>query len=175
MACSAAHRLSTQHELPFTSSNLSSGWVSLRNQWEGNKLWVGLNALIKGGGHQHADHLTLTLFSQGELLALEKSVPYNEASLRVLGTETPAHNTVTVDFQSQPQGEDLTPEQTPEVACFHDGPVVKYAEIHGDHLYGQTTMYRRYVAVVEDIVVDLFRVEGGQTHDWLVHHAGPGA
>jgi hypothetical protein len=29
------------------------------------------------------------------------------------------------------------------------------------------------VALVEDIVVDCFRVEGGATHDWIVNHAGP--
>jgi len=163
----------TQHELPFRSSNLSSGWVSLRNEWKGNRVWAGLNALIKGGGHQHADHLSLTRFAHGELLALEKSVPYNEQNLRVLGTETPAHNTVTVDFQSGPQGEALTPEQTPVVAYFHAGPVVQFAEVHGDKLYAQAPVYRRSVAVVEDVIVDLFRAEGGDTHDWIVNHAGP--
>ena len=163
----------TQHELPFTSSSLSSGWVSLRNEWKGNRVWAGLNALIKGGGHQHADHLGLTHFAHGELLALEKSVPYNEQNLRVLGTQTPAHNTVTVDFQSGPQGEALTPEQTPVIAYFHAGPVVQFAEVHGDKLYPQAPVYRRSVAIMEDVIVDLFRVEGGATHDWIVNHAGP--
>jgi hypothetical protein len=162
-----------RHDLPFTSSNLSSGWVSLRNEWKGSRVWVGLNALIKGGGHQHADHLSLTHFAQGELLSLEKSVPYNEQNLRVLGTQTPAHNTVTVDFQSGPQGEALTPEQTPVISYFHAGPVVQFAEAHGDKLYPQAPVYRRSVAVVEDIIVDCFRVEGGETHDWIVNHAGP--
>ncbi|MCF6283768.1 MAG: heparinase II/III family protein [Candidatus Hydrogenedentes bacterium] len=161
-----------QHDLPFSSSNLSSGWVSLRNEWQGNHTWVGLNALIKGGGHQHADRLTLTLYSHDELLALEKSVPYNEATLRVLGTLTPAHNTVTIDQKYQPQGEILTPENTPEIVYFHDGPVLKFAEIHGDKLYPQTKVYRRSVALIEDIVIDLFRVEGGETHDWVINHAG---
>ena len=161
-----------KHDLPFTSSFLSSGWVSLRNEWHGNQVWVGLNALIKGGGHQHADHLTFTLYAHDTLLALEKSVPYNEATLRKLGTETATHNTVTVDFQSQPQGEDLTPDQTPEVVYFHDGPLVKFAQIHGDNLYEQTSVYRRAVAVVEDITLDLFRVQGGNTHDWMLYHAG---
>jgi Heparinase II/III-like protein len=161
-----------QHDTPFTSSNLSSGWVSLRSTWEDNRLWVGLNALIKGGGHQHADRLTLTTFSQGQLLALEKSVPYNESTLRELGTLTPAHNTVTVDMTSQKQGETLTEEETPEVVFFHAGPIAQYAEIHGDDIYPQTSVYRRSVAVVEDIAIDVFRVEGGTTHDWIVHHAG---
>ena len=161
-----------QHETPFTSSYLSSGWVSLRREWQGNRVWAGLNALIKGGGHQHADRLSLALYSEGELLALEKSVPYNESHLRELGTQTPAHNTVTVDFQSQPQGEALTEEQTPKVVYFHAGPAVQYAEIHGDGLYPQAAVYRRSVAMVEDIVLDLFRVEGGETHDWIVNHGG---
>ncbi|MBL7645675.1 MAG: heparinase II/III family protein [Candidatus Hydrogenedentes bacterium] len=162
-----------QHDQPFTSANLSSGWVSLRNEWKGNRVWAGLNALIKGGGHQHADHLGLTHFAHGELLALEKSVPYNEQSLRELGTRTFAHNTVTVDSQSGPQGEDLTPEQTPVIAYFHAGPIVQFAEAHGDKLYPQVPVYRRSVAVVEDIIFDCFRVEGGEIHDWIVNHAGP--
>jgi len=161
-----------QHDTPFTSSYLSSGWVSLRSEWQGNRVWAGLNALVKGGGHQHADHLTLTLFSQGELLALEKSVPYNEQTLRVLGTQTAAHNTVTVDFESQPQGESITIEQTPVVKYFLAGPNIQYAEVHGDQLYDKTSVYRRSVAILEDVVIDLFRVEGGTTHDWIVHHAG---
>ncbi|MBX3175897.1 MAG: hypothetical protein KF886_00910 [Candidatus Hydrogenedentes bacterium] len=161
-----------QHETPYTSSHLSSGWVSLRGEWNGERVWAGINALIKGGGHQHADHLTLTHFAQGELLALEKSVPYNEQNLRVLGTLTPAHNTVTVDFESGPQGEALTPEQTPIIRYFHAGPEVQFAEVHGDRLYDQTSVYRRSVAIIEDVIVDLFRVEGGETHDWIVNHAG---
>lgn len=162
-----------QHETPFTSANLSSGWVSLRSEWKGNRLWAGLNALMKGGGHQHADHLSLTHFSQGELLSLEKSVPYNEQMLRELGTQTPAHNTVTVDFQSGPQGEVLAPGQAPVIQYFHAGPLVQFAEVHGDKLYAQAPVYRRAVALVEDVMIDLFRVEGGQTHDWIVNHAGP--
>lgn len=162
-----------QRETPFTSSNLSSGWISLRSEWKGNRLWAGFNALVKGGGHQHADHLSLTHYSQGELLSLEKSVPYNEQNLRELGTQTPAHNTVTVDFQSGSQGETLTAEQTPVIQYFHAGPLVQFAEVRGDKLYAQAPVYRRSVALVEDVMIDLFRVEGGQTHDWMVNHAGP--
>jgi len=32
-----------QHPTPSVSSYLSSGWVSLRNDWQGNRLWVGLD------------------------------------------------------------------------------------------------------------------------------------
>ena len=160
------------HDTSFTSSHLSSGWVSLRNEWRGNRVWVGLNALIPGSGHQHADRLNLVTYSHGKLLALEKATPYNESVTRVLGTLSPFHNTVTVDMASQPQGEALRGGAVPKVAHFHVGPVAKLAELHGDHVYAQTTIYRRSVALIEDVIVDLFRVRGGKTHDWMVHHAG---
>lgn len=159
--------------VPKTSACLSSGWVSLRNEWRGNRVWVGLNALIPGGGHQHADRLNLLTYSHGKLLALEKATPYNESTTRVLGTLSLSHNTVTVDRTSQKQGEALSGEAIPQVAYFVDGPIAKFAELRGDHIYGQTTVYRRSVALIEDVIVDLFRVRGGKVHDWMVHHAGP--
>lgn len=158
----------------FTSSCLSSGWVSLRNEWKDNRLWVGLNALKAGGGHQHADRLGFTLYNHGELLALEKATPYNESITRILGTETQSHTTVVVDQKSQKQGEALTEEETPVIAHFFNGTVLKSVELRGDHLYPQTPVYRRTVVVVEDIVVDCFTVNGGQTKDWLAFPAaGP--
>ena len=161
-----------QQETPFTSSCLSCGWVSLRSEWEGNRFWVGLNALIAGGGHQHADRLGLTLYSHGQLLALEKATPYNESVTRELGTLSQSHTTVVVDRQSQPQGETLKGETAPEIAAFFSGPVMKFAELRGDHIYPQASIYRRAVAVVEDIAIDCFDVRGGATKDWLVQHAG---
>jgi hypothetical protein len=162
-----------QATLPYTSSYLSSGWVSLRNEWQGNRVWVGLNALIPGGGHQHADRLTLLSFSHGQLLALEKATPYNESVTRELGTLSPSHNTVTVDLNSQKQGEALHGAEIPQVAFFLTSPFAQFAELHADHLYPQTRLYRRSVALVEDFYVDLFRVEGGTNYDWFLHHAGP--
>jgi len=161
-----------KHDLPYASSCLSSGWVSLRNEWKGNRVWVGLNALIPGGGHQHADRLGLLTYSHGQLLLLEKATPYNEAVTRVLGTLSPSHNTVTVDKTSQKQGEDLKGDEIPRVTHFYAGPVVKFAELRGDRIYGQTKIYRRSVALIEDIIADVFQVEGGRTHDWVIHHSG---
>jgi len=162
-----------QHELPFSSSYLSSGWVSLRNEWQGNRVWAGLNALIPGGGHQHADRLTLVTYACGKLLALEKGTPYNESVTRKLGTLSQAHNTVVVNRESQKQGEALSEEETPGIRFFFAGSDVKYAEAHGDRLHVDAKVYRRSVALMEDILLDCFRVEGGGTHDWIVNHAGP--
>lgn len=157
---------------PYTSSHLSSGWVSLRQEWRGNPVWVGLNALVPGGGHQHADRLTLLSYSHGQLLALEKATPYNESVTRVLGTLSPSHNTVTVDLLSQKQGEALKGDEIPKVALFLTSGLGQFAEMHADHLYPQTRIYRRSVALIEDLYVDFFRVEGGTNFDWMLHHAG---
>lgn len=159
--------------LPFTSSFLSSGWVSLRGAWNVNRVWAGVNALIPGGGHQHADRLGLTLYGNGKLLLLEKATPYNESVTRVLGTQSCMHNLVVVDKTSQKQGESLTPEETPQVALFYAGPWMQFTEIRADKLYTQTSRYRRQVAMIEDIVVDLFDVEGGATHDWMAQFGAP--
>lgn len=161
-----------RHQTAYTSSYLSSGWLSLRNEWKGNRVWIGLNALIPGGGHQHADRLSLVSFSQGQLLAIEKATPYNESVTRELGTLSPMHNTVTVDQVSQPQGESLRPDQVPQVAAFFSGSFLQYAAVQADRLYAGTQKYRRCVALVEDIIIDRFDVQGGSTHDWTLHHAG---
>jgi hypothetical protein len=160
------------HRSEDTSSYLSSGWVSLRSAWNGAQTWVGLNALIPGGGHQHADRLGLLWYSHDALLTLEKATPYNELTTRVLGTLSPMHNTVTVDMVSQPQGEVLTENQIPEVALFYAGDWLQFAELHADDLYAQTSEFRRSVAVFEDVAVDLFRVSGGEIHDWTAQLAG---
>ncbi len=161
-----------QEPTPFTSSYLSSGWVSLRNEWKSDRVWTGMNALIPGGGHQHADRLALARYALGKLLLLEKATPYNDATTRELGTLSQSHNTVTVDMTSQPQGEALSPEQVPVVTAFAAGPPLKFAQVRADRIYPQTKVYRRCVAMIEDIVIDVFRVEGGTTHDWMVNHAG---
>ncbi|HOX36870.1 MAG TPA: heparinase II/III family protein [Candidatus Brocadiia bacterium] len=159
-------------ETPFASSHLSCGWVSLRNEWNGNRAWVGLNALKPGGGHQHADRLGLTLYSHGQLLVLEKGTPYNEEVTRKLGTMTQSHTTVVIDKVSQKQGEELKGGEIPVAAVFYAGSIMKFAELRGDRIYPQVQAYRRSVAIIEDIVIDCFDAQGGMTKDWLAHHAG---
>ena len=173
-----------KHELPFESSHLSSGWVSLRNEANGNKVWYGLNGITVGGRHQHADRLSLESYSHGQLLALERGVPYNDPPTRSVGVKSFGHNTVRVDQESQenlayrkgwsdiPPAEIVATLPAPEVAYMHDSPLVKFAELRADNLYPQTTVYRRGVAVIEDIAVDRFNVQGGSVHDWMMNHAG---
>jgi hypothetical protein len=161
-----------KHATPFSSSYLSSGWVSLRNEWQSNRVWIGLNALDAGGGHQHADRLNLVSYSQGQLLALEKATPYNENVTHDLARLSPMHNTVTVDQISQKPGASLHGAELPKVTFFFTGPIAQVAQLNADHLYPQTQEYRRTVALIEDIYVDQFTVRGGKVLDWMFHHAG---
>ncbi len=162
----------TKRPTTYESAYLTSGWVSLRKLWEGNRVWAGLNALVPGGSHQHADRLTLTWYANDELLALEKATPYNESTTRVLGTLSPSHNTVTVDAVSQKQGESLTDREVPQVTFFYGGPFFSFATVEADNLYPQTSVYRRSLLLVEDILIDIFRVDGGKQYDWMLHHGG---
>lgn len=161
-----------RHELPYTSAYLESGLVVLRSAHHGCRLWAALNTFQPGGAHQHADRLALTWFAQGQLLAIEKSTPYNEAAVRKLGTLSPMHNTLTIDRTSQPQGETLALEQAPTVRHFLAGPWVHAACVDAPDLYPQTTQFRRWLVCIEDLLLDVFLVQGGQTHDWMLHHAG---
>jgi hypothetical protein len=109
---------------------------------------------------------------QGQLLALEKATPYNESVTRRLGTLSPSHSTVTVDMTTQKKGDTLVGEQIPNVTLFFAPPLAAFAELRADRLYPQTRLYRRSVAMIEDMYVDLFQVEGGTNHDWMLQHAG---
>lgn len=161
-----------QRPTPFQSAYLSSGWTSLRNEWQGNRVWAGLNTLQAGGGHQHADRLTLLTYSQGQKLLLEKATPYNELAMRELGTLTPMHSTVTINSVSQKQGEALTPEETPIVTRLFSSSVLNYADADGHKIHPNTTLYRRAVAIIEDIIIDRFDVAGASTRDWMAYHTG---
>ena len=150
------------------SANLSSGYAVLKR----DGVYAALNALLPGGGHQHADRLNLILYANDRLMSMEKATPYNDMSLRDHSTYSWAHNTVVVDRTSQPQGERLNPKQIPKVAEFLDHPRVGVVRVDGGALYESTRAYNRTVFLIGRIIVDVFHVEGGQTHDFLYHNYG---
>ncbi|NPV46300.1 MAG: hypothetical protein HPY69_05055 [Armatimonadetes bacterium] len=156
----------------FESARLSSGFTALRKEYGGKRLYVGLNHLQPGDGHQHADRLGIITYACDRLLGLEKGTPYNDYAVREVARASYGHNTVTVDRRSQPNGSQLRGEQVPQVKWFVSDPEVEFAEVWGDRIYGQTERYRRAVAIVDDLVVDVFDVVGGATRDWLYHCQG---
>jgi len=148
------------------SAYLSSGYVALRRKTAENHLYAGLNALQPGSGHSHGDRLNLITYSRDRLLAGEKRTLYTDPDQRAYSGASYGHNTVTVDQTSQVHGDKLTGDQIPRVETFVDLPALQAAEAHGDSVYPQTTVYRR------EYLLDLFLVEGGETHDWFHHGIG---
>lgn len=161
-----------QKPVPYRSANLSSGYVVLKREAGGNRLYAGLNALQPGSGHAHGDRLNLITYSHDRMLTGEKRTRYEDPDQRIYSGASYAHNTVTVDETSQVHGDALTGEQVPHIRSFVDLPAGQVAEAHGDRVYGQTDIYRRILIQLDAYLLDIFRVEGGGTHDWFYHGIG---
>ncbi|MFH1741449.1 MAG: hypothetical protein ABIH23_20785 [bacterium] len=150
------------------SGNLASGYAVLKR----NTIYAAVNALKPGGGHQHADRLNLVTYSLDRLMGMEKATPYNDLSLRGHATYSWAHNLVIVDKTSQPQGEQLKRDQIPQTTQFLDLPDVGVIRVEGDRLYPNIQAYNRTVFSIENVLVDIFHVEGGELHDFIYHNYG---
>ena len=161
-----------ERSVPHQSTNLSSGYVALKREANGNRLYAGLNALAPGSGHQHADRLNLLTYSRDRMLTGEKWIQYHDAEQRIYAGASYAHNTVTVDETSQMRGNLLTGERTPRINIFVDLPAGQVAEAHGDKIYEQTSIYRRLICQFDEYLLDIFRVQGGDVHDWFYHGVG---
>ncbi|MGI6543542.1 MAG: heparinase II/III domain-containing protein [Limnochordia bacterium] len=145
-------------------------------------------------GHEHKDALGLTLWAYGEELLSEGEYTGN----REWQSSTAGHNTVVVDGRDQynriqgPQTE--TGWENPAIPAedwlnrnaasrkiadllLYDvaTPGLMLAEASAVALYGPPVeQYRRFVAALDrpagvPYVLDIFRVQGGRTHDWMVH------
>ncbi len=126
-----------------------------------------------GYGHEHADNLSLLLFSDGhELLS---DLGYTHTAYRAWTQATAAHNTVVIDGQSQTFGNRHQPTDG-SLRCFDArGQRVQVVSADGKRGYpGLAKTYRRTVIVVDvgenrRYAVDHFKVAGGRTHDYFLH------
>lgn len=126
-----------------------------------------------GYGHQHADNLSLLLFSNGrELLS---DLGYTHTAYRAWTMATAAHNTVVIDGLSQAFGGRQAPTDG-SLRCFDTGSDrVQIVSADGIRGYpGLAKTYRRSLIVVEAgqqerYAIDHFEVAGGQTHDYFLH------
>ncbi|MDE2888117.1 MAG: heparinase II/III family protein [Gemmatimonadota bacterium] len=158
--------------VPYQSANLSSGYVALKRESGGNRLYAGLNALLPGSGHAHADRMNLITYSHDRMLTGEKRTRYEDPDQRIYSGASYAHNTVTVDEVSQVHGDQLRHDQVPRIHTFVDLPGGQVAEAHGDREYEPTDIYRRILIQFDSYLLDIFRVRGGNIHDWFYHGIG---
>lgn len=119
------------------------------------------------GGHRHADNLALFYEAGGRTLLGEQGyvgdMPQN-AWLR----STKSHNLVVVDDQDQ-----RLRERNPDFVMMATSPLGSVVEAASD-AYPQCSEYRRRVVLIkgpdgETLVVDLFRVAGGNRHAFRVY------
>jgi len=119
------------------------------------------------GNHHHRDSLNLYYWRQGQELLSDLGYLWDHPE-KHMTMRTFAHNTVMVDAKEQ-----ITKGCGGRFTLFAaDGPV-KVMEAESP-AYAQASLYRRTIAQIEhapgrQYVVDVFRVQGGRTHDYVFH------
>ncbi|RKN75869.1 FIMAH domain-containing protein [Paenibacillus ginsengarvi] len=141
------------------SSNLGSSAILNLSDW---------------GGHRHLDSLDLSYWANGGEALSDLGYLWDSPD-KAMTSRSAAHNLVVVDKANQKdsgRGGSLGFYETP-------GPV-KAAEA-SSRAYAQTDVYDRTVLSLgatarrPEYLVDLFRVRGGGTHDYMLHGATSGA
>ena len=120
--------------------------------------------------HSHSDRLGLQLFAKGREIASD--IGYSQNNMRAYATSTFAHNLVMVDEAGQFDGYSPAGGQLVAYGDGHD--TAQFVSVGSAAAYGHLRDYQRSLALVQAsetdaYVVDLFDVDGGSQHDWLLH------
>lgn len=125
-----------------------------------------------GYGHQHADTLSITLFSHGhERLS---DIGYTHTRHRCWTLCTLSHSTVTVNGEDQARGSERQPSDGDLLLYVPGDETFQVVEASGDRAYPDVTkVYRRMLVMVgvspeEAYGVDVFRVSGGERHEYVL-------
>lgn len=153
------------------SVNKSRWHLAILRSGKGNysrAVWLDYDS---GGAHGHEDAMNLGLFAFG----LDLMPDFGYPPVQYGGWTTPqvrwylcsqAHNTVIVDGRTQSAGDG-------KCTLWHPEPPVQVVRASAPHVYS-VNRYERTVLLVDVsdeafYVVDVFRVQGGQTHDRFLH------
>ncbi len=129
-------------------------------------------------GHEHYDNLNLILYAKEREMLCD--IGYTNTKLRCWSVMTPGHNLVAIDRKTQQSGWAGSGRRDAAgdlLAFFPDTDGVATVEADGKRAYYNIEgleMYRRMLVLVpvseaDAYVVDIFRVQGGALHDWLLH------
>jgi len=126
-----------------------------------------------GYGHQHNDVLNIMLFAKGhELLS---DIGYTHTRYRRWSTSTLAHNTVMVDGVEQNSGSEDRPSDGNLLLYVPGDETLQAVEASGERAYpDRVKTYRRTLILIgvspeSAYIVDIFRVEGGARHEYVLH------
>ena len=146
------------------------GHVSLGRGIGDNQMQAQLH--FSGGyGHQHSDNLNLNLFAKGSEMLCD--IGYSWSQLAYWTRCSLGHNLVVVDRKNQPTAKS----DGSLLAYFPDTDGVSVVEADGIRGYQSIedlAMYRRMLVMIpvsdaDAYVLDIFRIHGGQIHDWTVN------
>ena len=167
---STSNRGSTNSTRPYLLPALGHaclGGGTGENQTQFHMTWSG------GYGHSHGDNLSLLLFANGQEVLSD--LGYTHTAYRAWTLATAAHNTVVIDGVNQDLGRITSP--TDGNLIFYDAtdPRVQIVSATGERGSPRlATQYSRTLVVVNwdefhPYAIDVFDVQGGRTHDYLLH------
>lgn len=149
------------------------GHASLGRGAGDNQMQVQLH--FSGGyGHAHIDNLNLSLFVKGNEMLPD--LGYTWSQMRYWTTCSLSHNLVVIDREDQIAG-GRGGSDSSLLSYFPNTAGVAMVEADGARGYTSiedVTMYRRMLVMIpvsdaDAYVLDVFRVRGGQIHDWTVN------
>jgi len=148
----------------------SMGQAMLRSGEGREQTVVGLH-FSGSHGHAHADLLDLTLFAEGRELVPD--LGYTHTPYRPFLCSTAAHNTVVVDESNGSAGAGSIPWGGRLEIWEPGGEPAQVVSVNCPGAYSQTNVYQRTCALVDmpgggQYAFDMFRVEGGSRHDYLL-------
>lgn len=123
-----------------------------------------------GAWHGHLDRLNISMWSHGMCMLPEMGYPAHwgtQADLWARGT--PTHYCVEIDENAQ------TAKREGHLNLLASGDGVQVMDASGEDAYrGIASEYRRTVTMVDisdedSYLLDIFRVKGGKTHDYIFH------
>lgn len=163
-----------------------AGYFAMRSGWEPDARWLWFDGGPFGYGHQHEDKLNLIVHAYGQLLLVDPgNYQYERSKWRQYFIDSPAHNVVLVDGQSQrrrgrPRTEYVVKEPLPHVWATHadwDYAEATFDEGFGGEVGQNVTHTRRVLFVKPDywVVLDTLSAKDGQEHtyDALFHFDAP--
>lgn len=138
----------------------------MRSGQDGRKSLLLLSA-SRWGVHHHLDSLNLYYWKSGRELLPDLGYLWDHPK-KTMTARTFAHNTVLIDEADQRTGQ-----RGGDVDFFHAGTHFKAMQARSQ-AYEQAALYNRVALLVDhgagrSYAVDVFRVQGGQTQDYVLH------
>lgn len=161
----------------------AGGYVTSRQGWSPNDMYMAMRAGVGIGGHAHSDALSLVLYAGGrELLADSGMGLFEWNKERKYTVSTRAHNTVVVDGQDQ-HVRSFHWNTPPTASCriwdtqFNEAYDYTFASQYGYTRYEDPVVHSRKVLFVKNsywLIVDLFEAKGQHRYEQYFH-LPPGA